>query len=132
MAPADRVLLVEDDPALRRVVEVSLTVRGYQVDTAASASTALELTEHHPDLIVVDLGLPDMDGVDLVSRLRTSSTVPILVASARDARTAKVAALQAGADDYLPKPFDVEQLLIRIRTLLSSQPPNGDPLRSSA
>jgi len=126
-------VFVEDDPALRRVVEVNLTIRGYEVDTAVSGTAALKLTEHHPDLIVVDLGLPDMDGIDLITRIRTSSTILILVTSARDVQTAKVAALQAGADDYLPKPFGVDQLIGRVRTLLSKQePPNGVAVRSTA
>jgi len=133
MAKAERVLVVEDDPTFRRIVELNLTARGYQVDVAESGRTALELIERHPDLIVVDLGLPDMDGIDLITRLRASLTTPILVASARDARTAKVAALGAGADDYIAKPFDADQFMSRVRAILRRpEPPNGEPLRFSA
>ena len=81
----------------------------------------------------VDLGLPDMDGIDLIIRLRASLTTPILVASARDARTAKVAALGAGADDYIAKPFGADQFMSRVRAILPRpEPPNGEPLRFSA
>ena len=133
MAKAERVLVVEDDPTFRRIVELNLTARGYQVDVAESGRTALELIERHPDLIVVDLGLPDMDGIDLITRLRASLTTPILVASARDARTAKVAALGAGADDYIAKPFGADQFMSRVRAILRRpEPPNGEPLRFSA
>jgi two-component system KDP operon response regulator KdpE len=133
MGMAQRVLLVEDDPSLRRVIELNLAACGYQVDVAASGTAALDLSERHPDLIVVDLGLPDMDGIDLITQLRASLTTPILVASARDARTAKVAALVAGADDYIVKPFGADQLMSRVRAVLRRpKPPNGEPLRFSA
>jgi two-component system KDP operon response regulator KdpE len=133
MVMAQRVLLVEDDPSLRRVIELNLAARGYQVDVAATGTAALDLSERHPDLIVVDLGLPDMDGIDLITRLRASLTTPILAASARDARTAEVAALGAGADDYIAKPFGADQLMSRVRAILRrSEPPNGEPLRFSA
>ena len=103
------------------------------VDVAATDTAALDLSERHPDLIVVDLGIPDMDGIDLITRLRASLTTPILVASARDARTAKVAALGAGADDYIAKPFGADQLMSRVRAILRRpEPPNGEPLRFSA
>jgi two-component system KDP operon response regulator KdpE len=102
-------------------------------DVAATGTAALDLSERHPDLIVVDLGIPDMDGIDLITRLRASLTAPILVASDRDARTAKVAALGAGADDYIDKPFGADQLMSRVRAILRRpEPPNGEPLRFSA
>ena len=133
MVVAQRVLLVEDDPSLRRVIELNLAAHGYQVDVAATGTAALDLSERHPDLIVVDLGIPDMDGIDLITRLRASLTTPILVASARDARTAKVAALGAGADDYIAKPFGADQLMSRVRAILRRpEPPNGEPSRFSA
>ncbi len=133
LATAARVLLIEDDPSLRRVVELNLAARGYEVDVAASGSAALELTERRPDLVVADLGLPDMDGIDLITRLRTSVSTPILVVSARGAQTGKALALAAGADGYLAKPFGIDQLVRLVRSVLSTQePPNGDPLRSSA
>jgi len=133
MVVAQRVLLVEDDPSLRRAIELNLAASGYQVDVAATGTAGLDLSERHPDLIVVDLGIPDMDGIDLITRLRVSLTTPILVASARDARTAKVAALGAGADDYIAKPFGADQLMSRVRAILRRpEPPNGEPLRLSA
>ena len=76
MVVAQRVLLVEDDPSLRRVIELNLAASGYQVDVAATGTAALDLSERHPDLIVVDLGIPDMDGIDLITRLRASLTTP--------------------------------------------------------
>lgn len=133
LATAARVLLIEDDPSLRRVVELNLAARGYEVDVAASGSAALELTERRPDLVVADLGLPDMDGIDLITRLRTSLSTPILVVSAREAQTGKALALMAGADGYLAKPFGIDQLVRLVRSVLSPQePPKGGPLRSSA
>ena len=133
MVAAQRVLLVEDDPSLRRVIELNLAARGYQVDLAASGTAALELTERRPDLVVIDLGLPDMDGIDLIARLRASLTTPILVTSARDVRTAKVAALGAGADDFIAKPFAVDQLLSAVRAILRKEAPtNGVPPRPAS
>jgi two-component system KDP operon response regulator KdpE len=133
MGGAERILVVEDDPSFRRVVEVNLTARGYLVDVADSGRAALELIELQPDLIVLDLGLPDIDGIDLITQLRTSVVTPILVASARDVGAAKPAALRAGANDYLAKPFAVQQLLSRVHAILSSHPPpNGHSMRFSA
>lgn len=130
MVAAQRILLVEDDPSLRRVVELNLAARGYQVDLAASGTAALELTERRPDLVVVDLGLPDMDGIDLIARLRASLTTAILVTSASDVRTAKGAALGAGADEFIAKPFGVDQLLSAVRAILRKEAPiNGAPPR---
>jgi two-component system, OmpR family, KDP operon response regulator KdpE len=128
MAAAERVLVVEDDPTLRQIVELSLMARGYRLDVAASGADALALIERHPDLIVLDLGLPDMDGIDLVIQLRTALTTPILVVSARPAGIAQPAALGAGADDFLPKPFAIDEPIGRVRALLSQQaPPAGEP-----
>src|SRR5580700_5632842 len=93
---AERILVVEDDPTFRKMLELNLAARGYLVDAAASGTAALELIERQPDLIVLDLGLPDIDGIDLISQLRTSVVTPILVASARDVGAAKPAALRAG------------------------------------
>lgn len=133
MVTVGRVLLVEDDRDLSWVVELNLAARGYRVDVADSATAALELIERHPDLIVVDLGLPDMDGIDLITRLRASMTTPILAVSASDARTAKVAALRAGADGYLAKPFGIGQILSRVRAILQDRTrPSGHPARPSA
>lgn len=128
-----RVLLVEDDWALRRIIQLNLAARGYQVDVAASGAAALELTQQHPDIIVVDLGLPDMDGIDLITHIRRFSATPILVASARDAHDWRPAALGAGADRYLAKPFAIDQLIGALRDILARQePPLGHPLRLPA
>jgi two-component system KDP operon response regulator KdpE len=133
MPQAERILVVEDDPTFRRMLELNLTARGYLVDVAACGRAALELIERQPDLIVMDLGLPDIDGIDLISQLRTSAITPILVVSARDTGTAKPAALGAGANDYLAKPFGIQQLMSRVHAMLSSQPPpNGHSMRFSA
>ena len=111
-----RVLVVEDDVPLQRALRITFTASGYDVDLAASGRQALDLAAHrHPDVIVLDLGLPDMDGVDVVAAVRGWSTTPIIVLSARDAESTKVAALDAGADDYVAKPFGMAELLARLR-----------------
>ena len=103
------------------------------VDVAATGTAALDLSERHPDLIVVDLGIPDMDGIDLITRLRASRAEATRIGVVNDARTAKVAALGAGADDYIAKPFGADQLMSRVRAILRRpEPPNGEPLRFSA
>ncbi|HET6462284.1 MAG TPA: response regulator, partial [Candidatus Krumholzibacteria bacterium] len=110
------VLVVEDEPQMRRFIRASLDAHGYQVGEAATASEALALaTSRNPDVILMDLGLPDMDGIDLTRRLREWSRVPVIVISARGREADKVSALDAGADDYLTKPFGVDELLARIR-----------------
>src|SRR5439155_4680359 len=107
-----RVLLVDDDRHLLRALRVNLTARGYQVHTAADATAGLAAASRQPpDLAIVDLGLPDMDGLRVVEGLRGWTTVPIIVLSARHAEAAKVAALDAGADDYVIKPFGMDELL---------------------
>jgi two-component system KDP operon response regulator KdpE len=114
-----RILIVEDDERLRRTLTINLTARKHDVQTAPDGRTALAVTETFaPDLVLLDLGLPDMDGVDVVTRLRRNSTVPVIVLSAREGETAKVAALDAGADDYVTKPFGMEELLARMRAAL--------------
>ncbi len=116
-----RVLIVEDQRALRRVLELSLAARGYQVDSAASGASALDLARQcHPRLIILDLGLPDMDGLEVVARVRAVCAVPILVISARDAEVAKIGAMDAGASDYLAKPFGMDELVRRVRAILAS------------
>ena len=112
-----RILLVDDEPAIVRAVRANLGSRGFRVDVAESGSEALERVESHPDLILLDLGLPDLDGLDLIRTLRSRAHAPIIVLSARGARD-KVRALDLGADDYLTKPFGVEELLARIRVAL--------------
>lgn len=111
-----RVLVVEDDPQLVRALVINLQARKYDVDAAPDGATALRLAAaRQPDLVMLDLGLPDMDGVDVIEALRGWSRVPILVLSARRASDEKVAALDAGADDYITKPFSMDELLARLR-----------------
>ncbi|MGA5438058.1 response regulator [Streptomyces griseoincarnatus] len=111
-----RVLVVEDDPQLVRALVLNLQARHYGVDAAPDGATALQLAAaRQPDVVLLDLGLPDMDGVDVIKGLRGWSRVPILVLSARQASDEKVAALDAGADDYVTKPFSVNELLARLR-----------------
>jgi len=114
-----RILLVDDEPQLLRALGINLRARGYDVVTATEGRAALQAAAKTlPDLVVLDLGLPDMDGVEVVSGLRGWSTVPIVVLSARDAQRDKVAALDAGADDYVTKPFGMDELLARVRAAL--------------
>jgi two-component system KDP operon response regulator KdpE len=114
-----RVLLVDDDPALSRALTINLRARSYDVSTAATGGSALVMAaKQPPDLVVLDLGLPDMDGAEVITGLRGWSKVPIVVLSARDGQAAKVAALDAGADDYVTKPFGMDELLARLRAAL--------------
>jgi CheY-like chemotaxis protein len=116
-----RVLIVDDQWSMRRVLELSLTARGYEVDGAATGMSALERARQRPpDLMILDLGLPDMDGLQVIAGVRAFSAVPILVISARDAGAAEVRARAAGADDYLTKPFEIGQLVGRVRAALPS------------
>jgi two-component system KDP operon response regulator KdpE len=114
-----KLLLVEDDRELRSLLQNSLALEGFRVRSAASLAEAEALLEHDaPDLVVLDLGLPDGDGTDLVARVRRASAMPILVISARHVEAQKVALLDAGADDYLTKPFGIAELLARVRVAL--------------
>ncbi|MEV5528729.1 response regulator transcription factor [Streptomyces prunicolor] len=111
-----RVLVVEDDPQLVRALVINMQARQYGVDAAPDGATALRLAAmRQPDVVMLDLGLPDMDGVDVIKALRGWTRVPILVLSARQASDEKVAALDAGADDYITKPFSMDELLARLR-----------------
>ncbi|MFD3837588.1 response regulator [Streptomyces sp. NPDC058642] len=111
-----RVLVVEDDPQLVRALALNLQARKYGVDAAPDGATALRLAAvRQPDVVLLDLGLPDMDGVDIIKGLRDWSRMPILVLSARQGSDEKVAALDAGADDYITKPFSMNELLARLR-----------------
>ena len=132
-ATGARVLVVDDEPAIRRYLRAVLGAYGYDVHEAASGQEALrEVTSHRPDLVILDLGLPDMDGVEVARRLREWTDVPIIVVSVRDAENDKVAALDAGADDYLTKPFGSGELLARLRaTLRRSAEPSGAPVFTS-
>jgi DNA-binding response OmpR family regulator len=114
-----QVLLVEDDPAIRGALIRGLTERGHAVDSAPTAMAGLEsAVGRRPDLVVLDLGLPDLDGVTMLRMLRGASRVPVIVATARDDEAEIVAVLDAGADDYLVKPFSAAQLDARIRAVL--------------
>ena len=113
------ILLVEDDPRIRTALTRALTQRGHAVASEPAGLSALQrVVEEPPDLVVLDLGLPDVDGITLLRMLRPVSAVPVIVATARDEDTVTVAALDAGADDYLVKPFSAEQLDARIRAVL--------------
>ena len=110
------VLVVEDDVSVRNLITTTLQTHNYRYLTAPNGLTAImEASSHNPDIILLDLGLPDMDGVEVIRKVRTWSNVPIIVISARSEDTDKIDALDAGADDYLTKPFSVEELLARIR-----------------
>lgn len=119
MAEDYRILVVEDDAAVRRLVTTTLDLHGYAYREAKTAAQALlELSSQPPDLVVLDLGLPDGDGVEVIRTLRAWSQLPVIVLSARQEDADKVEALDAGADDYLVKPFSVEELLARLRVAL--------------
>ena len=111
-----RVLVVDDEPQILRALRINLRVRDYQVDVAATGTEALQMAARHPpDLVILDLGLPDLDGVEVIEGLRGWTKAPILVLSGRADSTDKVEALDAGADDYITKPFGGEELLARMR-----------------
>lgn len=110
------ILVVEDDTSVKNLITTTLKAHDYRYLTALNGGTAiLEASSHNPDIVLLDLGLPDMDGVEVIQRIRTWSNMPIIVISARSEDTDKIDALDAGADDYLTKPFSVEELLARLR-----------------
>jgi two-component system KDP operon response regulator KdpE len=114
-----RILVVDDEPQLLRALATNLKARGYEVDQAATGEAALMLAaSHHPDLVVLDLGLPGIDGLEVIAGLRGWSSMPIVVLSVREREADKVAALDAGADDYVTKPFGMDELLARLRAAL--------------
>jgi len=125
-----RVLIVDDEPQILRALRINLTARQYEVVTAADGGSALRAaTEEHPDLVVLDLGLPDIDGVQVIRSLRGWTPVPIVVLSGRAGSKEKVDALDAGADDYVTKPFSVDELLARIRAVTRRRiPPDAEPV----
>ena len=119
-----RVLVVDDEPQIRRALAVNLKARGYDVDQAASGEEALHLAAaRHPDVVLLDLGLPGIDGLEVIRGLRGWTSVPIVVLSVREAEADKVAALDLGADDYLTKPFGMNELLARLRAALRRHQP---------
>lgn len=110
------ILVVEDDTSVRNLITTTLKAHDYRYLTAPNGQTAiLEASSHNPDIVLMDLGLPDIDGVEVIEKIRTWSNMPIIVISARSEDTDKIDALDAGADDYLTKPFSVEELLARLR-----------------
>ncbi len=121
-----RVLIVEDERALLRALRINLRARGYEVTTAATGRAALtEATRRPPDAVLLDLGLPDVDGVGVIEELRTWSRAPVIVLSGRTGSGDKIGALDAGANDYVTKPFDIEELLARLRAALRRDEPVG-------
>ena len=123
-----RVLVVDDEPQIVRALVINLKARRYEVDAAYDGVSALELAAaRHPDVVVLDLGLPDMDGVEVIRGLRGWTRVPIIVLSARHASDEKVEALDAGADDYVTKPFGMDELLARMRAAVRrAEPVTGE------
>jgi two-component system response regulator MprA len=121
-----RVLVVEDDNEIAQVLQRSLRLDGYDVRIAGDGQAALDqAAAYHPDLVILDLGLPKLDGIEVARRLRAADDVPILMLTARDAVESRVEGLDSGADDYLVKPFERQELLARLRALLRRRPPRG-------
>jgi two-component system, OmpR family, response regulator MprA len=121
-----RVLVVEDDDEIAQVLQRSLRLDGYDVRIAGDGEAALvQAAAYHPDLVILDLGLPKLDGIEVARRLRAADDVPILMLTARDAVESRVEGLDSGADDYLVKPFERQELLARLRALLRRRPPRG-------
>lgn len=124
-----RILVIEDNPDISRVVQYELEQAGFEALTAADGISGLTLArEEHPDLVILDLGLPDLDGAEVTRRLRKNSSMPIIILTAMDALDRKVALLEAGADDYLTKPFYPEELVARVKVQLRHQQ-HGDVIR---
>ena len=110
------ILVVEDDMSVKNLITTTLKAHDYRFLTAKNGETAImEASSHNPDVVLLDLGLPDMDGIEVIKKIRSWSNIPIIVISARSEDTDKIDALDAGADDYLTKPFSVEELLARLR-----------------
>ncbi|MET9283704.1 response regulator [Nocardia beijingensis] len=115
-AAATKVLVIDDEPQIVRALRINLSVRGYEVITAATGGAALRAAaDRHPDVVILDLGLPDMDGIEVLAGLRGWTSAPVIVLSARTDSADKVEALDAGADDYVTKPFGMDELLARLR-----------------
>ncbi|KJD45916.1 response regulator [Paenibacillus terrae] len=127
------ILVVEDDKPIRKLITTTLETQGYKYHTAETGEASiLEAVSKQPDLMILDLGLPDMDGVDIIKKLRAWSNMPIIVVSARSEDRDKIDALDAGADDYLTKPFSVEELLARLRVSLRRIRYDSDKLLKDA
>lgn len=118
-----KILIADDDPQILRALRITLTAKGYQIFTAADGAQAITAAiDHHPDIFLIDLGMPELDGIEVIHGIRGWSQAPILVVSGRAGAADKVEALDAGADDYITKPFAVEELLARIRALTRRVP----------
>ncbi len=123
-----RILVVDDEPAITRTLRINLRARGYDVQIAADGATAMRLFAEDPaDLVVLDLGLPDRDGIEVLTWLRERSGVPVLVLSARHESDDKVEALDLGADDFVTKPFGMDELMARLRSALRRSRPDAEP-----
>ena len=129
-----RILMIDDEPLILKPLALNLKARGYDLAVATTAAEGLKIAaEGHPDVILLDLGLPDLDGVEVVKRLRTWSSVPIIILSVRNAEREKVAAFDAGADDYVTKPFGMDELLARLRAALRrTREPDEEPVVRTA
>jgi two-component system KDP operon response regulator KdpE len=126
-------LVVDDEPQIRRLLRTVLEANGYRVFDAATGNAGLvEAAQRRPDAVLLDLGLPDIQGIDVLSRLREWSKVPVIILSVRDQETDKVAALDAGADDFVTKPFNTAELLARLRAALRHSQPGGEQALFSA
>jgi len=122
-----RVLVADDEKTIRRFLKASLAAQGFHVIEAENGEQAEDCAVHaHPDLVILDLGLPDIDGLEVLKRIRRKSTVPVIILSVQDSPDDKVAALDAGADDYMTKPFDAGEMTARIRTVLRRLTPSTD------
>ncbi len=125
----ERILIIEDDQAILKLLQRSLAYEGYAVDTATDGRTGLILArDHNPDLVILDWMLPGMDGLEVCHRLRTGGSLPILMLTAKDTVQDRVQGLDAGADDYLVKPFNLDEVLARIRALLRRTQPERVPV----
>ncbi len=128
------ILVVDDEPPIRRLLRSSFTAQGFRILEADTAAVALRRLAERPDVLILDLGLPDMDGIELIGRIRQTSKVPIIVLSSRGDERGKVEALDHGADDYVTKPFGMAELVARVRTALRHrvQVEGGEPVFESA
>ncbi len=122
-----RIMIIDDEPQMRRLLQVALTAHGYEIREAETGREGIDQTAvFHPDLIVLDLSLPDLDGIEVIQKLREWTQTPVIILSVREQEGDKIAALDAGADDYVTKPFSMGELLARIRTALRHAAGTGD------
>jgi two-component system response regulator MprA len=129
----ERILIIEDDEAILRVLRRALSYEGYRVDTAPDGESGLnQARDYHPDLVILDWMLPGMDGLEVCQRLRAGGSVPVLMLTAKDTLQDRVQGLDAGADDYMVKPFELDELLARVRALLRRTQPERVPMLSFA